>query len=58
MMGLGLFFGDLDDPDNEDAGDDDVNDSVLNVLLCWWKGDVQLYNCCDWSSPVWKSEWI
>ena len=33
VMGLGLFFGDLDDPDNEDAGDDDVNDSVLNVLV-------------------------
>ena len=33
-MGLGLFFGDLDDLDNDDSGDDDVNDSVLNVLLC------------------------
>ena len=33
VMSLSLFCGDLDDPDNDDSGDDDVNDYVLNVLV-------------------------
>ena len=30
---LSLFIGDIDEPDNDDSGDDDVNDSVFNVLV-------------------------
>ena len=33
VMSLSLFFGDLDDPDNDDCGDDDVNDSAFNFLM-------------------------